>query len=506
MPSRILIVDPEELPRMELAIQLQEMGFKVELAENGGEALEILAESHPDLVITELLLGQLSGFDVSSRIAADPNSSCPVLFYTGFYRSESARQEIIKKYSAVGYFIKPFQLPQLKKAVAGIMRPKGDDHFGVANKERTEAKGDPALPIAQTPAESVEGPSAQVMIPSLFAPTPEGEERIKDVIQKGQQSSDLMKEEPIIAGQVMAPWIEPTIKLGGTEAILRELASEAEPERHIERSDQSGGQTPSPVRSPQPSLTGLVEEPLPSFLSSAARPARRYKSIPILLALGVVLIGLSLVYFYHREIFPARPLRTVQSSAQQPASSLNLKGAEGNTQPGNQLLREGKMEKSADLLQPSEGAQPASKPVVQPINPQEAAPLSPGRLSSPVETRDLNSAQHRLPSILAVKVSEVSGQIGPPHLRRSPRLEMPATAAKTVTKPLVVRLEVSPVGKVVGSQIINESQENSALVPIVQATLSEWEFTSTGAAHGETLVKYFSFKIVPAEDATATPR
>jgi CheY-like chemotaxis protein len=502
VPSRILIVDPDELPKMELAIQLQEMGFKVEVAENGGEALEIVAESHPDLVITELLLGQLSGFEVSSCIAADPNFSCPVLFYTGFYRSETARLEIIKKYSAAGYFIKPFQLPQLRKAVAGIMRPKGDDHIGVANEERAEGRGGPALPIAQTPADAVEGTSAQAIIPNLFAPMPEAEEGNKDATQEGMQASDSMKEGLIIAGQVLVPSIEPTTRLVGTEAILRELASEAELGRDYEVPGQSGAQMPSPVRSPQPSSRGLVDEPLSSFLSSA-RPARRSKSIPIFVALVFVLIGLSLAYFsYHRRFFPSHPLKTVQSSAQQPPSSMDLKSTGGNTQPDNQLVREDKLEKPADPIQPSAGAQPA----VRSILPQEAGPLSPGSQTPPVETRDPDRLQHGLPSALAVKVSEVSGKIGPPHLLRSPRMEISTTAAKTVAKPLVVRFEVGPLGRVVALQIINQSQENTALVPIVQATLSEWEFTSTEVATGKTLVKYFSFKVVPAVDATAPSR
>ena len=136
------------------------------------------------------------------------------------------------------------------------------------------------------------------------------------------------------------------------------------------------------------------------------------------------------------------------------------------------------------------------------ISDKTSAPAASTR-TSPVETRDLDASKRRQPSVLAVKVSEVSGQIGLPLLRKSPRLQIPATAALTVTKPLVVQFKISPNGQVVGSQMINESQENTALAPIVKATLSEWEFTSAGTASGGTLVKYFSFRIVPVEDASA---
>src|SRR5262249_9600760 len=51
--------------------------------------------------------------------------------YTGFYRDERARKEVVLKYGASGYFVKPFQLQALKRAIAR--------ELGLGNETRTPA-------------------------------------------------------------------------------------------------------------------------------------------------------------------------------------------------------------------------------------------------------------------------------------------------------------------------------------------------------------------------------
>ena len=492
MPSRILIIDPEELPRMELAIQLQEMGFEVEVAENGGEALEIFAECHPDLVISELLLGQYSGFEISSRIASDPDFACPVLLYTAFYRSESARLEIVNKYSASGYFVKPFQLPQLKKTVADILSSKREDLSGEAQQAEGEPRQEPTPPLPQTTPEPEEEPPAQGQLPDLFLTSPEGEEKTNNAtlffFQPPQAEEELIKTQPIEATRV-----EPTIKRSSIEPSAEEFISEIEPEGKPAQSEVPGS---IPFHSPVGPVSELDEKSAPSFLRSMAERDRRYRSFPILITLALILLGISMIYLYHREFFNTLLFNPTQSSTQPPASAPNMKEAEGNGQPGSQPPLEGVIERPTEGLPSSEGAQPTSPPTVQPPLTQESGASPPGSLRSPTGTQNRASAQDIPPSASVVKITEVSGQIGPPHLRRIPRMEISSNTAKTITRPLVFRLEVSPQGKVVKSQIINESRENATLVPIVESSLSEWEFTPMAAGHGSVLVKYFSARVL----------
>src|SRR5438876_4866882 len=139
MPRRILIIDPDEDQLTELRLILEEQGCSVETACDGLEGLEKGKLFQPDLVITELLLNRLSGFEVSSRIAGDAGFQAPVIFYTGFYRDEYARKEVTSKYGAVDYFIKPFQQEALKKAVAVILSQRERTTPVVPQQTETEA-------------------------------------------------------------------------------------------------------------------------------------------------------------------------------------------------------------------------------------------------------------------------------------------------------------------------------------------------------------------------------
>ena len=494
MPSRILIVDSEELPRMELSIQLQEMGHQVEIAEDGREALEVFGRVHPQLVITELLLEQLSGFEVSTRIARDVANSCPVIFYTGFYRNESARQEVIKKYFAVGYFIKPFQLPQMIKAVSEIV--KVDESRQVVEPERTdteETKEEPSCPVILTSLESREEPATQrtELVPEV--PGGEAERGIKDITQEAKQSFELMKEVLLETDHVVAPVAAPAFGSGNVEDILREIASEVELESRPEIPEELKAQPPLPALSPELSSEPLMQEP--SAIGSGFVPSSRLpKSLKILFMLVFVLLGLSLAYRYSRELLPIRLIGIGQDSTRQPSPPLPSGRAEEGAPRSAQPLLQRDAEKSTEHPSTPPTEQQASEPPERGVAPGPTGVLPPNPPTSPVDQQALGVTQAGLSPVLVVRVSEVSGQVGPPKLLRSPRLVIPAPTAKSVTKPLLVRLEISSAGKVVKSQVINECRENAALVTTVIGSLSDWQFTPMQAGRGETLVKYFSFQ------------
>ena len=77
----LLIVDDEENLRSMLRAALRHHGFEVTEAENGRVALEVISRDRPDLVVLDVMMPELDGFEVVRRLRADGDNT-PVLFLT----------------------------------------------------------------------------------------------------------------------------------------------------------------------------------------------------------------------------------------------------------------------------------------------------------------------------------------------------------------------------------------------------------------------------------------
>ena len=72
MSKRILIVDDEPSIVISLEFLMKREGYEVEIAADGEAALKALAEGHPDLVLLDVMLPRMNGFEVCKRIRANP--------------------------------------------------------------------------------------------------------------------------------------------------------------------------------------------------------------------------------------------------------------------------------------------------------------------------------------------------------------------------------------------------------------------------------------------------
>jgi excisionase family DNA binding protein len=120
-PPRILIVDddPRVLDLLVVALGL-EQGYKVEAAQDGYEGLIKVGTFRPHLLILDLRMPGLDGFQVCRRVKANPATHSTKILAITAYAEGNARERILEV-GADGFLQKPFQLAALQAEVARLV-------------------------------------------------------------------------------------------------------------------------------------------------------------------------------------------------------------------------------------------------------------------------------------------------------------------------------------------------------------------------------------------------
>jgi two-component system response regulator RegX3 len=116
--TRILVVDDEDAIRDSVAYALRAEGMEVEARASGAAALEGFAEGSFDLVILDVMLGDMSGVEVCRRIRAVAH--LPILMLTA--RTEEADVVLGFEAGADDYVVKPFSMRELISRIRAILR------------------------------------------------------------------------------------------------------------------------------------------------------------------------------------------------------------------------------------------------------------------------------------------------------------------------------------------------------------------------------------------------
>jgi two-component system, OmpR family, response regulator len=119
---RVLVVDDEESLTELLATALRYEGFQVEVARTGRGALAAATSFRPQLIVLDVMLPDLDGFEVQRRIAAD-GLRMPILFLTARSTTEAKVHGLTM--GADDYVTKPFSLEELVARVHAVLRRSG---------------------------------------------------------------------------------------------------------------------------------------------------------------------------------------------------------------------------------------------------------------------------------------------------------------------------------------------------------------------------------------------
>jgi CheY-like chemotaxis protein len=120
--ARVLVVDDEPDLRELVRISLQLAGHEVSVCADGGEGLDAVRRDRPDVVVLDVMMPVMDGWDVLSRLKSDPDASVasiPVLMLTARADELDAIRGGIE--GAVHYLTKPFSIEDLRSAVLGVL-------------------------------------------------------------------------------------------------------------------------------------------------------------------------------------------------------------------------------------------------------------------------------------------------------------------------------------------------------------------------------------------------
>ena len=117
--ARLVVVDDEPSIRDLLVASLHFAGFEVTTAESGSEAIEVIEKTKPDLIVLDVMLPDIDGFTVTSRIRQE-GIDAPVLFLTA--RDDTQDKIMGLTVGGDDYVTKPFSLEEVVARIKAILR------------------------------------------------------------------------------------------------------------------------------------------------------------------------------------------------------------------------------------------------------------------------------------------------------------------------------------------------------------------------------------------------
>lgn len=115
--ARVLLVEDNELNADMLSRRLRRRGFEVEVAEDGQQAIAAIGRQHPDIVLMDMRMPVLDGWETTRRLKSNPETcAIPVIALTADAMAEDREQALGA--GCDDYDTKPVEFPRLLRKIA----------------------------------------------------------------------------------------------------------------------------------------------------------------------------------------------------------------------------------------------------------------------------------------------------------------------------------------------------------------------------------------------------
>ncbi len=140
MGQKVLVVDDEKLIVKGIRFSLEQDGMEVDCAYDGEEALELAQKNQYDMILLDVMLPKMTGFEVCQQIREF--SSVPIVMLTA--KGDDMDKILGLDYGADDYITKPFNILEVKARIKAIIRRTGRKN-GEKEASRVVEKGDMRL-------------------------------------------------------------------------------------------------------------------------------------------------------------------------------------------------------------------------------------------------------------------------------------------------------------------------------------------------------------------------
>jgi two-component system, cell cycle response regulator DivK len=121
---RILVIEDNEENRDSLSRRLQRRGFEVLLAADGRAGVETAQAEHPDLVLMDMNMPEVDGWEATRRIKADPaTADVPVIALTAHAMAGDKERALAA--GCADYHTKPIEFPKLIAQIESLLQGAG---------------------------------------------------------------------------------------------------------------------------------------------------------------------------------------------------------------------------------------------------------------------------------------------------------------------------------------------------------------------------------------------
>ncbi len=118
--ARILLVEDNEMNRDMLSRRLARRGFEVLIAENGQSGVDLTVSERPDLVLMDMSLPVMDGWEATRRLKADPDTSAiPIIALTA--HAMASDRELALEAGCDDYDSKPVDLSRLVRKIEQLL-------------------------------------------------------------------------------------------------------------------------------------------------------------------------------------------------------------------------------------------------------------------------------------------------------------------------------------------------------------------------------------------------
>ena len=130
MSKKILVIEDEPAISMAIRDELAFEGYAVDVTDNGDIGLQRILENRPDLVVLDLMLPGMSGFEICREVRKE-GLKTPIIILTA--RTREADRVRGLDLGADDYLVKPFSLAELLARVRAVLRRAGSEGQGVGD-------------------------------------------------------------------------------------------------------------------------------------------------------------------------------------------------------------------------------------------------------------------------------------------------------------------------------------------------------------------------------------